>query len=176
LSGGASATSEKAARGGFDRTPNRTIRYMQPPLRRRYFSGVQMSVQAIAWALSVKAGSPAAKAVLLALANYANEHGTCWPSQRRLAEDTEQSVDSVRRYLKLLERRELIVRTKRFRENKSRRADLVALAMATPAPPSNLPGPPLQPCQGLNLHLNLHLNPQRRKARPRKALLVAVMP
>jgi hypothetical protein len=40
-----------------------------------------MSVQAITWALSVKAGSPGAKAVLLALANYANEFGLCWPSQ-----------------------------------------------------------------------------------------------
>ena len=62
-----------------------------------------MSVQAITWALSVRAGSPGAKCVLLALANYANELGVCWPSQQRLAEETDQSVDLVQRRLKDLD-------------------------------------------------------------------------
>lgn len=50
-----------------------------------------MSVQAITLALSVPAGSPSAKCVLLALANYANERGQCWPSQKRLAAN--RSID-----------------------------------------------------------------------------------
>jgi hypothetical protein len=76
-----------------------------------------MSVQAITWALSVRAGSPGAKAVLLALANYANEFAVCWPSQERLAEETDQSVDSVQRRLKELEIARLISRQERGLRN-----------------------------------------------------------
>jgi len=74
-----------------------------------------MSVQAITWALSVRAGSPSAKCVLLALANYANKYGQCWPSQERLAAETDQSVDSVQRRIKDLENRNLIARLDRGR-------------------------------------------------------------
>jgi hypothetical protein len=58
-----------------------------------------VSWQATAWAVSQKTGSPAAKAVLLLLANYADEHGSCFPSQERIAEETEQSVRSVRTHV-----------------------------------------------------------------------------
>lgn len=40
--------------------------------------------------------------MLFALANYADDDGVCWPSQEKLANDTEQSVDSVQRRLKRL--------------------------------------------------------------------------
>ena len=62
-----------------------------------------MSYQATAWAIKIKAGSAGQKAVLLALAHYANENGYCWPSQTTLAKVTEQSVDTVQRNLRRLE-------------------------------------------------------------------------
>lgn len=73
-----------------------------------------MSVQAVTWALSQKTGSPSAKAVLLALANYAGASGESFPRQERLAGETEQSVDSVQRRLKELVALGLIWKTGRY--------------------------------------------------------------
>src|SRR5437016_5469423 len=67
-----------------------------------------MSWQATAWAVEQTTGSPGAKLMLLTLANYADDTGCCWPSQETLARDTEQSLDSVQRYLKKLEKLNLI--------------------------------------------------------------------
>lgn len=67
-----------------------------------------MSWQATAWAAKQRAGSPGAKLLLLALANYADDTGRSWPSQETLATDTEQSVDTVQRQLRKLEAAKLI--------------------------------------------------------------------
>ncbi|WP_210482720.1 helix-turn-helix domain-containing protein [Microvirga antarctica] len=72
-----------------------------------------MSFQAMAWAAAQKTGSPARKALLLAIANYADEDGVCWPSRETLADDSEQSVDSVDRHLRELEASGFIRRTSR---------------------------------------------------------------
>lgn len=61
-----------------------------------------MSWKATAWAIQQTTGSFSRKVLLLALANYADEHGLCWPSQETLARNTEQSVDTVQRQLKNL--------------------------------------------------------------------------
>lgn len=61
-----------------------------------------MSWQATAWAAKQKTGAPARKLLLLALANYADPSGSCWPSQETLATDTEQSTDTVQRQMKRL--------------------------------------------------------------------------
>lgn len=60
-----------------------------------------MSWQATAWALKQRAGS-ANKLTLVALANYADPNGVCWPTQETLARDTEQSVDTIQRRIKKL--------------------------------------------------------------------------
>lgn len=69
-----------------------------------------MSWQATAWAIKQNTGSTRRKALLLALANYADPNGVCWPSQERLAGDTEQSVDSIQRHSIALEKAHLIER------------------------------------------------------------------
>jgi DNA-binding transcriptional MocR family regulator len=61
-----------------------------------------MSWEATAWAARQVTGSAASKLTLLALANYADSNGICWPTQETLARDTEQSIDTVQRRLKLL--------------------------------------------------------------------------
>ena len=61
-----------------------------------------MSWQATAWAAKQVTGSASNKLTLLALANYADHRGICWPTQETLARDTEQSVDTVQRRLKSL--------------------------------------------------------------------------
>ncbi len=69
-----------------------------------------MSWKATAWALGQTTGAARRKLLLLALANYADEAGVCWPSQETLARDTEQSVDTVQRQLDVLEQLRLLTR------------------------------------------------------------------
>lgn len=76
-----------------------------------------MSVQAIAWALSVKTKSPSAKLVLVTIANYADEKGLCWPSQALIARQSEQSIDSVQRRLQELMAAGLLIRKIRRRQS-----------------------------------------------------------
>lgn len=86
-----------------------------------------MSFQASTWALAQKVGSPSAKCVLLALANYADEYGECWPSQATLSRETEQSLDTVQRRLRDLEKLGLIYRRRQAKANGWRGADAIVL-------------------------------------------------
>lgn len=61
-----------------------------------------MSVQAIAWAIQQRAGGPTEKAILMALANYADANGECWPSYKTLADDCEVSRRTVIRVMERL--------------------------------------------------------------------------
>jgi hypothetical protein len=54
------------------------------------------------WALSVQLPGPGIKAVLMALANYADENNECFPGQDRLARETCQGVRTVQRHLATL--------------------------------------------------------------------------
>lgn len=69
-----------------------------------------MSFQAMAWAARQNVGDPAAKWLLVTLANFADEHGVCWPSLNRLAADTELSRATILRKIEYLCERGLIRR------------------------------------------------------------------
>jgi hypothetical protein len=100
-----------------------------------------MSVQAITWALDYAAGSVTEKVLLLVLANYANEFGVSWPSQKTLADQTALGERTVRRVLAAMERRGVIRRIVRRRGNGSRQSDMILLAAfegRKPAPPGML--------------------------------------
>lgn len=62
-----------------------------------------MSIEVLNWALSVRTGSPAAKSVLLILANRANHNGRCWPGIDGIAEQTELARRTVIAKIKQLE-------------------------------------------------------------------------
>lgn len=53
----------------------------------------------MAWAVKQKTGDALGRAILLTLANYANDAGECWPSLSRLADDCEMDRSSVIRKL-----------------------------------------------------------------------------
>ena len=76
-----------------------------------------MSFDATAWAAKQTTGKTGAKVVLLALANYADKRGYCFPSQKLLSQFTELSVRSIRRCLDHLENQKLITREPRRRED-----------------------------------------------------------
>ena len=120
-----------------------------------------MSVQAITWALDYAAGSVTEKVILLVLANYANEFGVSWPSQKTLADQTALGERTVRRVLADMERRGVIRRIVRRRGNGSRQSDMILLSAfegCKPAPPGVLDdgpddgefGPSDQPANGDN--------------------------
>jgi hypothetical protein len=120
-----------------------------------------MSVQAITWALDYDAGSVTEKVLLLVLANYANEFGVSWPSQKTLADQTALGERTVRRVLADMDTRGVIRRIPRRRGNGSRQSDMILLAAfegRKPAPPGMLDdgpdgaesGPPDQPANGDN--------------------------
>jgi DNA-binding transcriptional MocR family regulator len=115
-----------------------------------------MSVQAISWALDHRVHSVTEKVILLVLANYANEYGISWPSQRTLAENAACDERTVRRTLVSLEARGVIRRIARRRGNGSRQSDMILMSAFTgrkPAAPGMLdddekpaePGPADEP-------------------------------
>ena len=86
-----------------------------------------MSIQAVSWAMSQRVGSPTGKILLICLADYANEQGECWPSQKTIADNTELSERATRDWLKKLEAKGFISRSRRHRTNGSRTSDLFVL-------------------------------------------------
>ena len=73
-----------------------------------------MSVRAILAAFDLQTVSSAEKLLLLALANYANDERTCWPSQETLSHDTKYNARSIRRLMLSLEKKGEIVRRPRY--------------------------------------------------------------
>jgi len=63
-----------------------------------------MSVRAITWAYQQHTGCPTSKAVLVKLADHADKDGYCWPSIRKMTEDTELAERTVRLHLRKLEK------------------------------------------------------------------------
>jgi hypothetical protein len=96
-----------------------------------------MSWQATAWAVRQKTGSAARKVLLLVLANYADEHGICWPSQERLESETEMSVDTIQRHTKVLVRDGILKVTRRRRKSGTWAALIYQLHMHVETTPQN---------------------------------------
>lgn len=71
--------------------------------------------------------TPSEKLVLLALANFANDKMQCWPSQERLAADTELSARTVWAALRSLEDKRMLSRTSRKRADGTRSTDVFTL-------------------------------------------------
>ena len=76
-----------------------------------------------AWASSQRTGDVALKAVLLLLANYADENYSCYPGQKRIADETEQSDRTVRRQIEVLMEADLLHKEHRYDEKGRRTSD-----------------------------------------------------
>ncbi|MCB1476617.1 MAG: helix-turn-helix domain-containing protein [Rhodobiaceae bacterium] len=71
-----------------------------------------MSIGALDWASRQRVGDAQARFCLVALANYADERGRCFPSQALISSWTEIPERTVRRKLAMLEEKGLIRRTR----------------------------------------------------------------
>jgi hypothetical protein len=69
-----------------------------------------MSNAATAWARQRRTGDTRTSFVLRDLADRANAKGECWPTTKTIADDTEQSISSVKRCLAKLEQQNFIAR------------------------------------------------------------------
>jgi hypothetical protein len=95
------------------------------------------SWDALAWASRQRTGGPGPKALLLSLAKRADESWSCYPGQDTLADETEQSVRTVRDQLKKLEELGLIRRESRGRPGGGRTSDRYFLLVdGKPADPA----------------------------------------
>jgi biotin operon repressor len=88
-----------------------------------------MSGRILNWAARISAGDLTAKAVLLVLAEAANEQAETIIGQDTIAERLETSRETVTRAMKRLEQRGLITRLRRRREGGYRTSDLVKLTL-----------------------------------------------
>lgn len=106
-----------------------------------------MSIYAKQWAYKQVAGSPGKKAVLVALAEFANGNGEVTAGQSRLSTMTELDTRTIRRHLKALEDDEFIRREHRQREDGARTSDKCVLLapieeLNPPEPPDKMTGSP----------------------------------
>lgn len=85
-----------------------------------------MSVRASTWAWSLEEVMGSEAMVLLALADQANDEGLCWPSQEKLAPKARQSVSTLRRSLRSLEKMGLLTTITRS-STRGRRSNLYLL-------------------------------------------------
>jgi hypothetical protein len=103
------------------------------------------SWDALAWASRQRVGSVGAKFVLIQLAKRVDENWSCFPGQDTLAEETEQSVRTVRDQLKKLEELDLIRRESRGKPGGGRTSDRYFLLVdGKPADPAGK-GKPADP-------------------------------
>lgn len=89
-----------------------------------------MSLKAMTCAMALRGVTASEKLLLLALANYADENMTCFPSQKRLADDACLSQRTVLNLLADLEARRMISRARRHRPDGSRSSDSITLHFA----------------------------------------------
>lgn len=90
-----------------------------------------MSIKYLNWAFDIELPANEGKSVLIALANYADEEGSCFPSQEKLALNTGQSISTIHRHLKHLEDKGYISRKAR-RNGQQRTSDRYYLHMTEP--------------------------------------------
>jgi hypothetical protein len=86
-----------------------------------------VSIDALNWAFNINLPSSGQKLVLLTLANYADDRGEAYPSQKELARKTCLSERAIRDNLVRLEELEVIKRIPRVRQDGSYTTDLFQL-------------------------------------------------
>lgn len=94
-----------------------------------------MSVRASTWAWSLEEVMGSEALVLLALADQANDEGFCWPSQQKLAPKARQSVSTLRRSLRSLEKMGLLTTITRS-STRGRRSNVYLLHIGAKPDPS----------------------------------------
>lgn len=99
---------------------------------------MSVAVSAVCWRVQLPAGE---KLVLLCLADFADDDGTCWPGIEVLAERTGLTERSVRSHLKRLEDCALLERQRRVGQSAVYRISVAPEASGLPDEPAQTPEP-----------------------------------
>ena len=107
-----------------------------------------MSLKAVTWAFEQEI-PPNEKIVLLALADYADEQGSSYPSMLTICRKASMSESTVRRMLTKLEERGLLVREERRTTGGAQQSNIYRIVrnppvnLTPPSPPVTADSPPL---------------------------------
>ena len=93
-----------------------------------------MSIEAMNWAYQQKVGRPTAKAILISLANQANQDGQCWPSIDYTAKRVEVTSRSVIANLKYLADKDFLKKQIRAGDGGGRKSNFYTLNMRQSEP------------------------------------------
>lgn len=108
-----------------------------------------MSNEALTWAFNQKLKPSTDKFVLIALADYADENGSCFPSHQKTADRTGASVATVRRAVQRLEESGYITVERRHRGDGSQSSNRYVLNLkGAQTSPAQNEHPPVQNEQG----------------------------
>lgn len=111
-----------------------------------------MSLQAMVAAIALRDVGQNEKLLLIILGNYADQQWQCYPSVRRLADDSGMKTRSVHANLTKLEAAGLIHRAERFRGDGSRTSSLITIMIGPEDSAGGTAGdgrPPLHKLQGV---------------------------
>lgn len=86
-----------------------------------------MSFDALSWAWNLELDSPISKFILIAVAQYADQDGECFPSQITLSKKTGLAERAIRGHLAKLEDAGFIKREHRFRKDGTKTSDFITL-------------------------------------------------
>lgn len=89
-----------------------------------------MSVAAITWAKAQQAPNAVAKAVLVFIADYADDDGVAWPSLATLTNDLQVSKRTLQRAIRLLEEAGLLLSDARYQGHGGQTSNRYCLAMS----------------------------------------------
>lgn len=89
-----------------------------------------MSIQAVTWAMKQKIKPAIAKLLLIAIANYADKNGKCWPSKSRLAADCCYDKANLCKVIAALKKAGLIDVQERF-ENGTQLTSIITILATT---------------------------------------------
>ena len=104
-----------------------------------------MSNTALNWAWLIEKLTPIQKLILIALADYADKEGYCWPAIKSLSERCNVVVRTIQRNLKVLEDNDLIMIESRERKDGSSTSNGYLLAMPIKEKLSPLHAKPIIP-------------------------------
>lgn len=88
-----------------------------------------MSFQAMSWAVRQYCPTPTSKLILILLANYADEHNSCFPSRDKIAELSNCDERTVRRSLKQLQESGFLRIESRYRQDGGQTSNRYFLTM-----------------------------------------------
>lgn len=109
-----------------------------------------MSLRAMTWAFSVRGLTSTEKVVLLALADYSNDDGECWPGQVSLAEKCDVSERTIRNTLNSLNEKGRVAIESRRRPDGYKTSNRYLLAMEIS--PAASAAKPISPAGSGNSH------------------------